>query len=98
MVERTSTDGKPFYCAVCGAGYGEYAACEEVDCRLESIDEAQKRKPPTVPEIQRHLRGKNLACWCRLCPRHEKTGLPLGETCGDCEPCHAAVLLEIANR
>jgi hypothetical protein len=49
-------------------------------------------------EALEELRGKNLACWCRLCQRHEKTGLPLGETCGDCEPCHAAVLLEIANR
>lgn len=37
-------------------------------------------KPPTVEEIQRGLRGKNLACWCRLD-----------------QPCHADVLLEIAN-
>ena len=42
------------------------------------------------------LRGKNLACWCRLCERH-KDGLPLGETCDDCAPCHADVLLELSN-
>lgn len=35
---------------------------------------------PTVEEIQRDLRGKNLACWC-----HPDS------------PCHADVLLEIAN-
>lgn len=34
----------------------------------------------SAPEIRKHLRGKNLACWC-----------PPGE------PCHADVLLEIAN-
>jgi len=36
---------------------------------------------PLEDEIRRHLRGKNLACWC-----------PLDQ------PCHADVLLELANR
>ena len=35
---------------------------------------------PTKQEIQKELRGKNLACWC-----------PLDQ------PCHADVLLEVAN-
>ena len=39
------------------------------------------KTPPTVAEIRRELRGKNLACWC-------EPG----------SPCHADVLLEIANR
>ena len=43
------------------------------------------------------LRGHDLACWCQLCPRHAD-GLPLGESCADCAPCHADVLLELANR
>ena len=38
------------------------------------------RELTTVADIQRELRGKNLACWC-----------PLDQ------PCHADVLLEIAN-
>jgi hypothetical protein len=38
-------------------------------------------QPPTMQMIRDHLRGKNLACFC-------KPG----------EPCHADVLLEIANR
>lgn len=35
---------------------------------------------PSDDEIRRHLRGRNLACWCR-----------------PGSPCHADVLLEIAN-
>jgi Domain of unknown function (DUF4326) len=35
---------------------------------------------PTIAEIQRDLRGRNLACWCR-----------------PDLPCHADILLEIAN-
>ncbi len=34
-----------------------------------------------VTEIRKELRGKNLACWCRLD-----------------EPCHADILLELANK
>jgi Zn finger protein HypA/HybF involved in hydrogenase expression len=44
------------------------------------------------------LRGKNLACWCRLCAKHAATGKPLDEPCPDCAPCHADVLLEFANK
>jgi hypothetical protein len=43
------------------------------------------------------LRGKDLACWCGLCELHVD-GLPLGVECPDCDPCHADVLLELANR
>ena len=42
------------------------------------------------------LRGKNLACWCRLCPAHAD-GKPVGIVCDDCAHCHADVLLELAN-
>lgn len=40
-----------------------------------------------VKRNRRFLRGKNLACWC---PLVDKDGKPV--------PCHADVLLEIANR
>lgn len=43
------------------------------------------------------LRGRNLACWCRLCNRHQD-GKPLGEDCPACQPCHADVLLQMANK
>ena len=42
------------------------------------------------------LRGKTLACWCALCPVHAD-GRPFQIACPDCQPCHADVLLEIAN-
>lgn len=42
------------------------------------------------------LRGKNVGCWCKLCPKH-KDGLPLGTECDDCASCHGDVVLELAN-
>jgi hypothetical protein len=45
---------------------------------FEDQDAAQARILARLPE----LRGKDLACWCRL----------------DGKPCHADVLLELANR
>ena len=36
--------------------------------------------------VARHLRGKDLACWC-----------PLVDKDGNRVPCHADILLEIAN-
>jgi len=53
-------------------------------------------QPPTVAEIQAALGGRDLACWCRLCERH-RDGLPLGERCPDCDPCHVDPLLALAN-
>lgn len=46
--------------------------------------------------IREFLRGIDLACWCKLCAKH-KAGRPWEEHCADCPPCHADVLLEIAN-
>ena len=40
----------------------------------------------TVEQVRSELRGKDLACWC-----------PLLDESGDAVPCHADVLLEIAN-
>lgn len=39
-----------------------------------------------TPEVLSHLAGKNLACWC-----------PLTDAQGNHVPCHADVLLELAN-
>lgn len=40
---RGPWNGRPFYCTLCGAGFGEYIACEMPDCRLESAEEAEER-------------------------------------------------------
>lgn len=42
--------------------------------------------PPTVAQIRAELAGRDLACWCPLIDSH-----------GDYMPCHADVLLELAN-
>jgi len=49
-----------------------------------------------TPEQIESLRGHDLACWCKLCEKH-KDGLPLGVKCKDCAPCHADMLLTMAN-
>lgn len=43
--------------------------------------------PPTVADVRSALAGKDLACWC-----------PLDDGRGNRVPCHADVLLELANR
>jgi hypothetical protein len=43
------------------------------------------------------LAGRNIACWCALCPEH-KAGRPLGVTCDVCAPCHTDVLLPLVNK
>lgn len=42
--KRGPYDGKPYYCAFCGMGLGEYYACEDVRCQLESKEAAEARK------------------------------------------------------
>lgn len=56
------------------------AGCRVVDTPVsfEDQDAAQARILARLPA----LRGKDLACWCRL----------------DGKPCHADILLELANR
>lgn len=48
MGERLNEDpwlsGEPYYCVLCGAGGGEFMACEMPDCKLESKAAAQKRR------------------------------------------------------
>lgn len=51
---------------------------------------------PTHSDIIKALRGKNLACFCNLCPKHV-AGKPMGIDCTACQPCHVDPLLEIAN-
>lgn len=50
MTARTTTDGYPFYCETCGAGWNEYGACEDVACKLESSEKALTRSVPSLPQ------------------------------------------------
>lgn len=47
--------------------------------------------------IKKELRGHDLVCWCDLCEKHEH-GKPIDVYCADCDPCHADILLELANQ
>lgn len=47
-------------------------------------------------DLQHELRGKNLACWCGLCPEHQ-AGKPFDVDCPSCAPCHVDVLGPLAN-
>lgn len=41
---------------------------------------------PSLDDVKAELRGKNLACWCKIIDQH-----------GNAIPCHADVLLSLAN-
>jgi hypothetical protein len=90
-VTRPGKWGNPFI--VCptarpGARSGCFYVCvptikDAVDCFREMMAQSPIRTATAIAE----LRGKDLACWCRL---YDKDG---GRV-----PCHADVLLEIANQ
>lgn len=83
-VDRTTRWGNPFRPDDCGSR-AEAVACHRAWLLREKLAAgrckgARGRKPPSVDEIRRELRGKNLACWCAAGT-----------------PCHADLLLELAN-
>lgn len=41
--DRSPFDGRPYYCKTCGAGFGEFVACEDPDCELEPESAAVSR-------------------------------------------------------
>ena len=43
-MSRKPNDGKPYYCVLCGAGFGEFMACEMPDCELEDEARAASRE------------------------------------------------------
>jgi hypothetical protein len=64
--------------------------------RCPELPDAQIAYMKMARRDRDQLRGKNLACWCTLCPRHA-AGRPFNEPCADCAPCYVDVLLEVAN-
>lgn len=88
-VARPNRHGNPF----CIGDFGIPDAASAVERFREWRD--GRVVGPDLPPVD-YLRGKNLACWCPLCEAH-KDGKPFGVQCPDCSPCHADVLLEIAN-
>lgn len=77
---------------------GKHPDTGEPLTRVEAVQLFAEWVAPHANVIREHLAGFNLACTCHLCDRHAATGLPFGEKCADCDPCHADVLLDLANR
>lgn len=75
--------------------YGWYVSDETYDRLSATIAKSGASNMTEYTAIA--LRGRDLACWCPLCERHAN-GRPLSEPCADCEPCHADVLLTLANQ
>ncbi|TDK43989.1 DUF4326 domain-containing protein [Antarcticimicrobium luteum] len=78
IVARPSRWGNPFRIGEDGiqdaaAAVREFRALTEKELRHD---------PHLISFVVAPLRGRDLACWCRLCDRHAE-GLPLGETCPD---------------
>lgn len=44
MGRRSPYDGEPYYCATCGLSLSEYGACDDVDCKLETKQQAEERR------------------------------------------------------
>lgn len=63
---------------------------------LIAVPQRMNDPMPSAGEIAVDLCGKNLADWCKLCPEHA-AGKPFDVKCEKCAPCHADVLLELAN-
>lgn len=105
-VGRPSKWGNPFQFVWCDpddakrglSAYREWVAAQIKGRPAQTHRIAEVYAKPaglTAADLHR-LRGKALACWCRLCPAHAN-GKPLGVDCPACAPCHADVLLELAN-
>ncbi len=82
-VDRTSRFGNPYRIGDDLIVFGEDAPVKIIrNADAEQVVKAFRRDAERVVEgIARQLKGKNLACWCRIGA-----------------PCHADVLLELANR
>lgn len=82
VVARPSKWGNPYRAGNIDMDTGEERTAEEA-VRLFRTSVEQ---PEVIEQIRRELAGKDLACWC-----------PLVDASGNPVPCHADVLLEIAN-
>lgn len=102
-VARPGRHGNPFRVGqhVCSGREGGYRQ-EPIRTNADAVRAFSemlalpKRNYPGNDQLRADLRGKNLACWCRLCERH-RDGKPLDEACADCAPCHVDPLGQLAN-
>ena len=61
MTDPHPFDGRPYYCRICGLGYGEFLACENDACALEDEQTSAKRKRNFDAQVERngrHMRAE----------------------------------------
>jgi hypothetical protein len=91
-VDRSTKWGNHFRVGLIACGCRTAGECSHNLFRCETAAEAVEafrlipRSERRIAYIRSELRGKNLACWCPL----PKPGEP--------DICHAAILLELANK
>lgn len=105
-VSRPSVLGNPFDWMIFGREVAvdfferwlddDLTPSERASTGLDITPDAVARQRMAVLSRIPHLRGRNLACWCHLCPRHA-AGKPFGEDCRHCDPCHADPIGRRAN-
>lgn len=69
-----------------GQSTGLEMARQSAVVRFRNLIESHPGLAPSLAEIRAELAGKDLVCWC-----------PLEDEHGNRVPCHADVLLELAN-
>lgn len=95
-VTRPGKFGNPYDWRIgVDAGGVSYAKGCAVDFYREWIRNGRGPGAPADEDIA-SLRGKNLACFCKLCAAHAG-GRPFALRCSDCDPCHIDVLGPAAN-
>jgi len=88
-VDRSTKYGNPFYVAKKPDHRGLYFHCTTAEEAVRGFHRSVCNDFFMLDfreEDLKHLRGKNIACWC-----------PLPEN-GEPDMCHGAVLLELANQ
>ena len=106
-VDRSTPFGNPFRVEATGADepaarWQEHLACRErFAAWLLSPEPGHESRELTERRAQllagvETLRGRDLACWCKLCGAHMR-GRQIGDDCAECTPCHADVLLRVVN-
>ncbi|RIT36909.1 DUF4326 domain-containing protein [Mycobacteroides abscessus] len=78
--------GSVIHCSSAGKSWTRRMTAEDAVSYFE-IDLRNDLLPFRIADVQAELAGHDLACWCRLEDEH-----------GNRVPCHADVLLEIANQ
>lgn len=70
--------------------------CPDTATAVQWFVELLDRCPEARERARRELRGRNLACWCALCPEH-RDGRAFGVRCDACAVCHVDWLGVVAN-